>query len=403
MTGEQELLALHRALQVWRCYLEGSHEAELLTDHNPLIYLQTQPMLSRRQARWMEFFQRFPFVIHYNPGAKNNVADAISRNPALGAYADAMCSVVLCVTTRSKAARAPPSQQGGEERGGQQQRREPPLRQRRYALGLEQSNAQLASDLAAEILAGYALDERFDDPAFIEHLRLDESGFWLLDGKVVVPGDPRTKARVLAAYHDSPMCGHGGVAKTLELLSRDLWWPSLRADVAEYVRRCEACQRNKASTQRGAGLLQPLEVPERRWQSVSVDLVVKLPTTARGNDSVVVFVDRLSKMAHLVATAESLTAQQFADLTFTHVVRLHGVPEEMVSDRGPQFNNQFWGSVCELLGIKRSMSSAYHPQSDGQTERTIRTITEMLRSYVRPDQTDWDRWLPWAEFAYSNA
>ena len=247
------------------------------------------------------------------------------------------------------------------------------------------------------------MDERFNDPAFTEHLRLDETGFWLLDGKVVVPGDPRTKARVLAAYHDSPMCGHGGVAKTVELLSRDLWWPSLRADVAEYVRRCEACQRNKTSTQRGAGLLQPLEVPERRWQSVSVDLVVKLPTTPRGYDSIVVYVDRLTKMAHLVPTTESLTAHQFADLTMHNVVRLHGMPEEMVSDRGPQFNNLFWGSVCDLLGIKRAMSSAYHPQSDGQTERTIRTLTEMLRSYVRPDQTDWDRWLPWVEFAYNNA
>jgi len=283
------------------------------------------------------------------------VAGAISRNPALGAYATAVCSAALCVTTRSKAVRALPSQQGGEEGSSQEQRREPPSRQRRHALGLEQSDAQLASDLAAEIQAGYALDERFDDPAFTEHLWLDGTGSWLLDGKVVVPGDPRTKARVLAAYHDSPMCGHGGVAKTTELMSRDLWWPSLRADVAQYVRRCEACQHNKASTQRGAGLLQPLKVPERRWQSVSVDLVVKLPVTPQDNDSIVVFVDRLSKMAHLVATSESLTEQQFADLTFSSVVKLHGLPDKMVSDRGPQFNNQFWGSLCELLGVGRSM------------------------------------------------
>jgi len=108
---------------------------------------------------------------------------------------------------------------------------------------------------------------------------------------------------------------------------------------------------------------------------------------AQGHDSIVVFVDRLSKMAHLVATSESLTLA--AQQSFNNVVKLHRVPYEMVSDRGPQFSNQFWGSVCELLGVQRSMSSAHHPQSDGQTERTIRTITEMLRLYVRPDQTDW--------------
>jgi IS30 family transposase len=143
----------------------------------------------------------------------------------------------------------------------------------------------------------------------------------------------------------------------------------MRADVERYVRSCRSCQCNKASTLKKAGKLQPLSIPGRRWESVSMDFVVKLPKTARGHDAILVLVDRLTKMVHLVPTTESTSATEFAQMFVEHVVKLHGVPESVVSDRGPQFNSIFWATVCKLLRMNRGMSSAYHPESDGQTER----------------------------------
>jgi hypothetical protein len=151
------------------------------------------------------------------------------------------------------------------------------------------------------------------------------------------------------------------------------------------------------------GKLQPLSIPRRRWESVSMDLIVKLPTTADGHDSILVFVDRLSRMVHLVPTTESLNARSFAALFVNNVVRLHGLPATFISDRGPQFNNNFWAHTCELLGMDKRMYSAFHPQTDGQTERTNRTLEEMLRAYVSLEHDDWNAKLACAEFAINNS
>ncbi len=199
--------------------------------------------------------------------------------------------------------------------------------------------------------------------------------------------------------HDARLSGHVGIARTLSLVSRDFCWLTLRRDVEDYVRHCDACQRHKFSNKLYAGKLQPLSVPGRRWESVSMDLIVKLPTTAAGYDSIQVFVDILRKMVHSVPTNETLTAQGFVVLFVNNVVRLHGLTRTLISDCGPQFNDKFWEKVCEILGTDKRMSSAYHPHTDGQTDRTIRTLEEMLRSYVGYEQNDWDSQLACAGFA----
>ena len=134
-----------------------------------------------------------------------------------------------------------------------------------------------------------------------------------------------------------------------------------------------------------------------------MDLIVKLPKTDRGHESILGFVDRLSKMVHIIPTVESLDALGFARHFRDWILRLHGMPGSVLSDRGPQFNNLFWKEVNALTGMKRKLSSAYHPQTDGQTERTNRTLEEMLRAYVQPDQNDWDEHLACAEFAINNS
>ena len=178
----------------------------------------------------------------------------------------------------------------------------------------------------------------------------------------------------------------------------------MRQDVLEHVRHCSCCQQNKNNShEKPASLLQPLAIPGRRWESISVDLIVQLPPTRSGNTKIVVIVDRLSKMVHLTAAPTEFSAHDMARLYMHAVVRLHGVVRKIVSDRDVLFTSAFWEDVSALLDTKLSRSTAFHPTSDGQTERTNRTLEEMLRHYVSPVRDDWDELLDAAEIAVNNA
>ncbi len=209
--------------------------------------------------------------------------------------------------------------------------------------------------------------------------------------------------RLLREAHDCPVSGHVGVAKTADLLSRHYYWPRMNAAIKEYVTSCLACQQNKPSNALPIGLLHPLPVPEHRWQVVTMDLITQLPRTPSGNDAIVVFVDKFSKMVHYAPTTTTVTAPQLAKLFFQHVVRHHGVPTAIVSDRDPRFTSNFWRALWQQLGTRLAMSTAYHPQTDGQTERANRTLEDMLRTYVNYRLNDWDQHLIAAEIAYNNS
>ncbi|KAJ9509668.1 hypothetical protein QJQ45_011337 [Haematococcus lacustris] len=159
--------------------------------------------------------------------------------------------------------------------------------------------------------------------------------------------------------------------------------------------------RNKSNTQRPIGLLQSLPVPQHRWEHVSLDLITQLPVTTSGHDAIVVFVDKLTKMMHAIPTTTSVTASTLARIFFDHVFRLHGLPKVIVSDRDPRFTSTFWQELFKLTGTHLNMSTANHPQTDGQTERANRTLEDMLRNYVSPHHDDWDQHLTAAEFAYN--
>ena len=175
------------------------------------------------------------------------------------------------------------------------------------------------------------------------------------------------------------------------------------SNVKAYVQNCHSCQVNKSKTVKPAGLLQPLPIPEGKWDSVSMDFICGLPCSKAGFDSILVIVDRLSKLVHLVPTTTTVTAPEVAKLFVDNVVRLHGVPSSIVSDRDKNFTSHFWQTVRELWGIEERMSTAFHPQTDGQTERVNRVLEEYLRSYVGPLHDDWDTYLSMAEFAINNA
>ncbi|KAJ9531768.1 hypothetical protein QJQ45_021918 [Haematococcus lacustris] len=208
---------------------------------------------------------------------------------------------------------------------------------------------------------------------------------------------------LLHEAHDAHTAAHLGRAKTLERLQRHFYWPQMHKTVQEYVRTCDKCQRNKATNQLPPGLLQPLPIPSRNWQQVSMDFIGPLPATPRGHTMIFTVVDKLSKMIHLIPTTTTATAHDTARLFFDHIFKHHGLPEAIISDRDPKFTSDFWTSLFHLTGTRLLLSSAYHPQTDGQTERANRTVEDMLRPYVNDHKTDWDQHLAAVEFAYNSS
>ncbi|GJP49425.1 hypothetical protein CLOM_g8631, partial [Closterium sp. NIES-68] len=202
--------------------------------------------------------------------------------------------------------------------------------------------------------------------------------------------------------HDSNLSGHFGVDKTLKTLQRFDCWPDMVTDVQCYVAACVICQRIKSSHQRPTGLLQPLEPPQRPWQHVTMDFVTGLLAGPCRNDVVLVVVDRLTKIAHFTPCRTTITAEETARLFISTVVRLHGIPAAIISDRDPKFTSKFWLDTWGRYGTRQQISSAYHPQTDGQTERTNQTIEQLIRTNC-PDRKKWEDVLPMLEFSYNNA
>ncbi|GJP48726.1 hypothetical protein CLOM_g8005 [Closterium sp. NIES-68] len=287
---DKEALAIIIAFKAWRCYLEG-RRTTVYTDHCSLKYLKTQPNLSRRQVRWIDFLEtHFHYDIVYKPGHKNK-ADALSR------------------------------------------------------------------------------------PA---HLLLEE-------------------------YHGVLCAEHFGSNKTLTGIAKHYYWPHLAEDVQKFVTSCDTCQRMKSSKQKKAGLLQPLPVPEQPWQVVSLDFIIGLPPTTSGHDAILVVIDKFSKIGHFIPTHTTERTEEIAQLFVRYIISQHGIPTTLISDRDPKFTSKFWKELMSLLGTKLAMSSAYHPQTDGQTERLNQIVEQLLRAACKDEISKWDLHLPVLEFAYNNA
>lgn len=410
ITTEQELLAVVHGIKVFRCYLEGV-DFTMITDHCPNTFLQTQPTLSRRHARWSEYLQRYRFKWEYRAG-RDNVADPLSRHPS---FADSLTAILcsmttpfLAVTTRSKTAVVPPLVHEDVPLvlpgpAPKKVRRSPAVVPLPQPAPVPSSPAVGPSmDELTQLKTGYSLDAWFNNQLNLKGL-VRKDGLWWKGAQLVIPNIPLVKEGILWELHDAPYSGHMGTAKTLEAVSRLYWWPGMTTDVTRYVHTCHTCQRNKASNQVPAGLLKPLQIPQRYWESVGMDYVVQLPVTKRGHDAILVFVDRLSKMVHLVPTTTTVTGVGTAQLYFDTVWKLHGIPKDIVSDRDTRFTGHFWRELMRLIGTKQYMSTSFHPQSDGQTERVNRVMEDMLRHYVGAAHDDWDNCLAAAEFAINNS
>ena len=340
--GNKELLAVKLAIEEWRQWLEGARVPFLVwTDHKNLEYLHSAKRLNSRQARWALFFSRFDFHLAYRPGSKNLKPDALSRifEP--------------------------------------EDRVEPP-----------------ETILRPEVFVravGVDIEQEVRDAAGTEAA---PSG--CPEGRQFVPGQSR--ARVLQWGHASRLSGHPGNTRTLSFIQRRFWWPGMRGDVEDFVAACSVCAQAKIPHQSPQGLLQPLPIPHRPWSHIAMDFVTGLPPSNHFT-TILTIVDRFSKAVHFVPLIKLPSASETAHLLVQHVIRLHGIPTDIVSDRGPQFISRFWKAFCTLLGTTVSLTSGFHPQSNGQTERANQCLETVLRCLCASHPASWSTQLPWAEYA----
>jgi hypothetical protein len=382
--GEKELLAIIHSVRVWRHYLEGLRQPfEIYSDHKNLEYFRTARVLTRRQARWSEHLNSHKYILIHRPGEENGKADALSRRPDLiegGKAAEATAETLL---RPLRLWGTTPRDQGDT----------PTLLDRIR-------EATTTDEALQDRIARLNSPDPTNDPEQSHYETRD--GLLYYQGRLCVPNSNAIKISILQIAHDGLTTGHPGREKTLKLVARDYHWPGMGPFIREFVRTCARCQRTKAPRHAPYGLLQPLPIPQRPWLSISLDHIVELPPS-RGHNAILVVVDRHSKMAHFIPANTTDTAATFARQFIDRVFRLHGLPADIVSDRGPIFRSRWWKEVLRSLRVTPNMSTAHHPQSDGQTERVNQILEQYLRTYCDYLQDDWCDLLPLAEFAYNNA
>ena len=350
-TYDKELYALVRALKTWQHYLYPK-EFVIHSDHESLKYIKGQGKLNKRHAKWVEFLEQFPYVIKHKKGKGNIVADALSRRHAL----------LSMLETK--------------------------------LIGLECLKSMYENDETfGEIFKNC---EKFSENGFFRH-----EGFLFKENKLCVP-KCSTRNLLVCEAHEGGLMGYFGVQKTLETLQEHFYWPHMKKDVQKFCEHCIVCKKAKSKV-KPHGLYTPLPIPEYPWIDLSMDFVLGLPKTSNGRDSIFVVVDRFSKMAHFIPCKKVDDASHVADLFFKEIVRLHGLPRSIVSDRDSKFLSHFWRTLWSKLGTKLLFSTTCHPQTDGQTEVVNRTLGTLLRTVLRKNLKTWEACLPHVEFAYNRA
>jgi hypothetical protein len=399
---EKELLGIVRALKKWRPDLLGS-SFTVITDHRTLENFGTQKDLSRRQARWMEFMSQFDAKIVYVKGEHNTAADGLSRIPltdssslaceqAMGA-GEAFCGAILPTTIlhteNTDALRAAT---------GLSLRDDLPMETAAAILNVSTDN-----ELLMKIRDGYDCDpwcKKLTSAATGSSLVRRVDGLWFMGDRLVVPRVPEIRETLFRLAHDT--LGHFGAEKSYSALRDSYYWPGMRSDIERgYVPSCLDCQRLKGSTSKKAGPLHPLPIPDGRGDSVAIDFIGPLPTD-EGYDCIVTMTDRLNSDFQIRPCKSTMTAEEFAEIFFDAWFCENGLPLEIITDRDKLFISRFWKRLHQLTGVKIKMSTAYHPQTDGASERTNKTVNQCLRFHVRRNQKGWVRALPRVRFDIMN-
>ncbi|KAG8474462.1 hypothetical protein CXB51_031417 [Gossypium anomalum] len=309
------------------------------SDHKSLKYLMTQRELNLRQRRWLELLKDYELVIDYHPGKANVVADALSRKSL------------------------EPQKVDGE---------------------LVAKRAECAMGMESEF-------------------QIDNDDCLRFRNRLCVPRNSELISVILNEAHNSRMSIHPGSTKMYNNLKCQFWWSGMKRDISNFVSKCLVCQQVKAEHQVPSGLLQPIMIPEWKWDRITMDFVSGLPLSSSKKDAIWVIVDRLTKSAHFISVRMDYSLDKLAELYIYQIVKLHGVPISIVSDRDPRFTSRFWKKLQEALGTKLHFSTAFHPQTDGQSERIIQILEDMLRCCILEFGGSWERYLPLIEFAYNNS
>lgn len=406
---EKELLAIIRALKKWRSDLIGV-PFTIFTDHKTLENFHRQRELSRRQARWMEFLSQYDCKIIYIKGENNSVADALSRVP---------CNLNTVTSPSSLLAEqhALPIFHNASALGkiASVFSSSSPNPFSEVVTSLIASVSQptpvvsnvlsVSSDskLLSEIKKGY-----LHDP-FITSLKAaspgtsfisEQNGFWFIGNRLVIPNVPHIREALFFLAHDA--LGHFGAEKSYAALRHSYYWPNMRKQLERaYVPSCPECQRNKSRTNKPFGPLHPLPIPEQRGDSVAIDFIGPLPIDD-GFDSIITITDRLNSDIQIIPTTINLTAEGLADIFFDKWYCENGLPLEIISDRDKLFVSKFWTHLHKLTGVKIKMSTAYHPETDGASERSNKTVIQAIRFHVERNQKGWVRALPRVRFNIMN-
>jgi transposase InsO family protein len=336
---DKELLAIVVALEHWRIYAESCSDLVIFSDHKNLVNFTTTKVLNRRQVRWSETLGNYKFKIVYTPGKDNGRADALSRRSDIAGTKKITESTILKV----------------QEDG---------------SLG------------PANVINNLMMKVGIDVPEELQE-------------------------QIIRQHHDDPVHGHPGIARTMELITRNYQFRNMKDKVTTYIKKCADCQKNKHSTHAQYGEMQPMELPQEPWTDISMDFVTGLPpsrdpATGLTYDSILVIVDRFTKYALMIPFRRDYTAVQLAHVLKDRLIRDHGIPKTIISDRDKLFTSNYWATLMAEIGIKRKLSTAYHPQTDGQTERTNRTMKTYLKIYSNTSQDNWVSLLAMAQMAYNN-
>ncbi|GKA28494.1 putative reverse transcriptase domain-containing protein [Tanacetum coccineum] len=355
-THDLELGAVVFALKIWRHYLYGT-KSVIYTDHKSLQHIFSQKELNMRQRRWIELFSDYDCEIRYHPGKANVVADALSRKERVKPKRVRAMNMILQSSIKDRILAA----------------------------------QKEAADEFAALQKG--LDEMIEQ-------RSDGTLYYL--DRIWVPLKGEVRTLIMDEAHKSKYSIHPGADKMYYDLRDRYWWPRMKKDVAEYVSKCLTCLKVKAEYQRPSGLLQQPEIPVWKWEGIAMDSVTKFPRTSSGHDTIWVIMDRLTKSAHFILMHEDYKMERLAILYLNEIVSRYGVPFSIISDRDSCFTSRFWQLMQEALGTRLDMSTAYHPQTDGQSECTIQTLEDTLRACGLDFGGSWDVHLPLVEFSYNN-
>jgi hypothetical protein len=458
---ELETLAILEALQKWEDKLMG-YKVHVITDHKALEFFKTQSALSHRQRRWMDYMSRFDFDITYIKGELNKVADCLSRyyesdtesdvhEPYDYVRADARIDptgedlpvprfheiaervIEIRALREGEVRRSKRLQERREERIIEAQilaeanAKEPYSPTSDSTVNGDRETITIDDDITLEdtIFQRYAGESpaTLEDDEFIHAIKTgysedklftlilekpqDYAGFSVREGMiwtnnirgdevVCVPRNRETITQLVDQAHGT--LGHFGNQRTTEYLRRWYWWPQIAKDVREFCRTCEACQRAKGSNRQPLGKVHPLPIPTKPWDSIGMDFIGPFPES-KGFNYLWVIICRMTSMVHLIPVHTRMKASELSWIYRREIVRLHGLPSSIVSDRDSKFTSKWWTELHKTLGTKLLMSTSFHPQTDGQTERANRSVGQIFRTVIRHDQKDWIDRVDLTEFA----